>query len=183
MDLDERLEKISTQERAYTEGTVECIGDEWVFFDDLNEKAFQLNELETKFEIFSDGTWVHCTYIEHGIVQTPKASKYLQDGDIIRFYKELTITYQQLLEELPEGSFQGFIHTLNLLSFSLFDCIYCHNFLTFLTKRESKQGVNTMIFDNEEQVCTVQHHFSRNPYKDRFEFTLSDGTRSICGNV
>ena len=51
--------------------------------------------------------------------------------------------------------------------------MYCHNYLSFLPKEESREGVNILLFDNEEMICTLQHHFVRHTTsnKNMFRFT------------
>lgn len=43
-----------------------------------------------------------------------------------------------------------------------------------------KNGVNFLLFDNDEFFCAVQHHFSYgSKNNDRFEITLNTGKRMI----
>ncbi|WP_017754565.1 DUF2777 family protein [Calidifontibacillus oryziterrae] len=182
MNFQKRLEIIPLQERAFIEGTIEYIGNEWIFFDETNEEAFELEELGDEVEVYINDQWKKGTLIDNTIIYIKNDIHYLQNGDRIRYNKKLTYSFKTLIEELNDQSYLNFVKTLNELSYSLFDCIYCHNYLVFLQKRDKKEGMNVMIFDNEEQICVVQHYFFRKGHEltDRFEFSKSDGKRLIC---
>jgi hypothetical protein len=109
----------------------------------------------------------------------------LTNGEAVRCRRKLPLAFEKLLFELDDQSFYGFIQTLNDYSYSVFDCIFCHYFLDFLSRRNERKGTNTIIFDNGELICTVLHHFKRTggDYEDRFEFTMSDGSRIFCNQL
>ncbi|MEC1715723.1 DUF2777 family protein [Schinkia azotoformans] len=182
MNLHRKLAVIPFQERAFVEGTLEQIGDEWIFFDEINEEAFDLGELSVELEVFLKGMWMKGIIIDNSLLYIENDFHYFKDGDRIRYKKNLTHSFEKLIEELSEESYMSFVETLNSLSYSLYDCVFCNNFLDLLQMRQAKEGMNVIIFDNEEQICVVQHYFSRhsdNKIEDRFEFALSDGKRII----
>lgn len=182
MNLHKKLAVIPFQERAFIEGTIDCIGDDWVFFDEINEEAFELSHLNSELEILLNGNWVKGTLIEDTVLYIENDLHYLKNGDQIRFKKSLSYSFKQLIEELTKESYLNFVKTLNSLSYSLYDCVFCNNFLSFLQTRQQKEGMNVILFDNEEQICVVQHYFHRDEeiIQDRFEFAISDGKRVIC---
>ncbi|HHW39131.1 MAG TPA: DUF2777 family protein [Bacillales bacterium] len=183
MNLHRKLTVIPFQERAFVEGTLEQIGDEWIFIDESNEEAFELGELSVELEVFLRGTWAKGILIDNTLLYIENDLHYFKDGDRIRYIKKLTHSFKKLIEELSEESYMSFVKTLNSLSYSLYDCVFCNNFLDLLQMRQVKEGMNVIIFDNEEQICVVQHYFSRhcdNKIEDRFEFALSDGKRIIA---
>ena len=182
MNINDRLQFLEKQQRAYITGTVECIENQWIFFDEINEKAYQLIELEREVEIFYNNQWIKGILEREGILNTNNHVYYLHNGDEIRYKKPLIQPYKELLEDLSQETFDRFIQTLNQLSYSIYDCIYCHNFLSLIKMRKVKTGVNIMTFDNEDMICNVQHHFEHDVKKrfDRLEFTLSNGKRVIC---
>ena len=75
--------------------------------------------------------------------------------------KKLLLSYKEWLEELPDSVFTLLTESLQSLHYSLYDCMYCHNYLSFLPKEETCEGVNILLFDNEEMICSLQHHFVR----------------------
>ena len=88
------------------------------------------------------------------------------------------------MEEISDDAFNQFITTLNNLNYSIYDCIFCHNHLVFLENQKIKQGVNFITFDNGDEICAVQHHFTYyKKQRDRFEFTLSTGKRIVIENI
>lgn len=186
MSLHRKLAVIPFQERAFIEGTLEQIGDEWIFFDEINEEAFELGELTEELEVLLKGTWMKGVLIDKTLLYIDNDFHYFENGDRVRYKKNLTYSFKGLIEELSEESYLSFVNTLNSLSYSLYDCNFCNNFHDLLQMRQVKEGMNVMIFDNEEQICVVQHFFSRHYHKkvqDRFEFALSDGKRIISSYI
>lgn len=179
LDIERRLPLMNEQKRAYTQGTIEFINDEWIFFDDEDEEASLLGEMTegNNIEVFRYGDWI-CGHLQTGgIVDIGIGSFPLQHGDRVRFRKRLPYAYQQWLESLSDKTFFCFVQWLNEHGFSLYDCLYCYNGLLF----EKYAGVNFMIYDNTELVSNVQHYYERgNTCKDRFEITFNTGKRFVC---
>ncbi|KYD18067.1 DUF2777 domain-containing protein [Saccharococcus caldoxylosilyticus] len=178
MNIEQRLQCITEQQRAYIQGTVEFVNDEWVFFDEEEEEALLLEEMtEGKIELFRYGQWLHGYLRENGTVDTGIGILPLQTGDRVRFHKRFSYAYQQWLAALPDHTFFQFVQWLNKLGFSLYDCLYCYNGLLFA----KYTGVNFIIYDNTELISNVQHYYERgNTYKDHFEITFNNGERFIC---
>lgn len=181
MNKQQRIKLIEFQDRAFTEGTIECINNQWVFFDDETEEATLLDVwLHEEIELFRFNRWRKGILDKDAIVLYDQEKILLKDQDIIRIRKKLVFSLEQLLEEIHDDAFYQFITSLNNANFSIYDCIYCYNHLTFLNESKQKNGVNFIIFDNGDSICNVQHHFFY--YKDRsdrFEFTLSTGKRMV----
>ncbi|HHY72530.1 MAG TPA: DUF2777 family protein [Bacillus bacterium] len=188
MSLYRKLAAIPFQERAYVEGTIELIGNDWIFFDEVNEEASELQDLGLELEVLINGNWEKGTLIENMLLYLENDFHYLTNGDSIRFKKKLGHSFKQLIEELSEETYLNFVKALNSFGFSLYDCVYCNNFLSFLQTRELKDGMNVVLFDNGDQICVVQHYFYRgsdvtggvNDFQDRFEFAQNDGKRMVC---
>ncbi|MCA1030998.1 DUF2777 domain-containing protein [Bacillus timonensis] len=186
MNLQHRLNSLNEQKRSYTRGTVEYINDQWVFFDEENDEASLLEELsEFEMEVLTLNKWERGSYVGDGLIKLIDYLYKLDQGDNIRVRKGLQYSYRVLLESLPDEIFIQYTSTLNKLSFSLYDCIYCHNYSMFIENVEQNiHGVNTIIYDNNELICTVQHHFSRgNKSQDRFEYTIANGKRSVLTSL
>ncbi|WP_102347402.1 DUF2777 family protein [Bacillus sp. Marseille-P3661] len=183
--LHKKLTSIPEQERAYIEGTVEYIGDQWIFFDEINEEASELESLENKFQVYRNDSWKNGTLIDGTMVSLDNDFSYLVNGDKIRYRKRLSFSFQELLEELDENAFLNLVRTLNSMSYSLYDCIFCNNFLPLLHKRKEQTGMNVIVFENGDQICIVQHYFIRKngEYTDRFEFSQSNGNRVVCSYI
>lgn len=181
MNKQQRLKLYDLQKRAYTEGTVEQINDQWIFFDGETEEAVLMEDLvQQKVEIFRSGHWKRGRYIETGKIVIGKEALLLRDHDVVRVRKNLIYSLEKLMEAINDDAFFQFVTTLNSLDFSIYDCLYCYNQLSFLTDDSHKDGVNFMVFDNQTQICNVQHHFCYyEKLSDRFEFTLNTGKRLI----
>lgn len=176
-----RLKLYDTQLRAYIEGTVEQMNDQWIFFDVETEEASMLEEhLQQEIEIYRLNRWRKGILVDSGKIHIGKETILLRDHDLVRIRKHLIYSLERLLDGINDDAFFQFITTLNSLNFSIYDCLYCYNHLSFLTDDNKKDGVNFMVFDNQEEICNVQHHFCYfEKINDRFEFTLNTGKRLI----
>ncbi|WP_027408981.1 DUF2777 family protein [Anoxybacteroides tepidamans] len=181
MSFEQRMARIPEQKRAYIQGEIEYVNDEWVFFDEENEEAALLEEMaEGEIEIFRFGQWLVGHWQENGAILLEGSVVPLSNGDIVRFRKQLPFAYRCWLETLPEKTFFRFVEWLNGLGFSLYDCLYCYNGLLF----EKSTGVNFIIYDNTELIGNVQHYYERGATnKDRFEMTFHTGNRFICAQI
>ncbi|RSK29268.1 DUF2777 family protein [Bacillus sp. HMF5848] len=169
------------QPRAYTTGTVEFINDEWIFFDEETDEAFLLEDIaHVHIEVLKNG-WLKGELKEKGRVILAKSIYRLQNGDMVRIQKALLHSYDCWLEQLDDSTFYQFISSLNQLGYSMYDCIYCHNQLLYSQTPKTGRGVNFLIFDNEESICSMHHHynFNESPPIIRFEFTESHGHRML----
>ncbi|WP_059172984.1 DUF2777 domain-containing protein [Bacillus sp. FJAT-27445] len=181
MNRQQRDKIYETQARAFTEGSIENINEQWVFFEKETEEASLLEEyLLQEIEIFRLNRWRKGILVEAGKVSFGEESAFLRDLDRIRVRKHLIYSLERLLERIHHDAFFQFVTTLNSLGFSIYDCLYCYNHLNFLSDNSPKSGVNFMIFDNQEEICGVQHHFCYfEKESDRFEFTLNTGKRLV----
>lgn len=185
LDLQQRLGSITEQKRSFITGTTECINDQWIFFDAQTDEASMLEEMIGKeVEVFTLNKWEKGIFVEDGLIQMNGYFYKLDNGDCLRFRKKLTFAYREWLEGFTEDQFIRFTATLNKLSFSLYDCIHCHNQLMYQEENGEHEGVNFIMFDNTELLLSVHHHFSRGKLKkDRFEFTLANGKRAILSTL
>jgi hypothetical protein len=185
MSYQQRSKLMDYQIRAFTEGSVEFINNQWVFFDNETEEASLIDEyLHQEIEIFRVNRWRKGILVEDGKVCLPNENLFLHDQDLIRIRKHLIYSLETILTDMNDDAFFQFVTTLNSLQFSIYDCIYCYNHLSFLEKERGKNGVNFMIFDNEEYICNVQHHFTYlEKTSDRFEYTLNSGKRVVIEKI
>ncbi|MCH6265231.1 MULTISPECIES: DUF2777 domain-containing protein [Neobacillus] len=181
MNRQQRIHLYDIQERSYTEGTVEQINGQWIFFDEETEEASMLEEfLHQEIEIFRMNRWKKGILYEPGNIRIGNEVTMLRDHDTVRIRKHLIYSLERLLDGINDDAFFQFVTTLNSLEFSIYDCIYCYNHLSFLSDENRKDGVNFMVFDNQELICNVQHHFYYyEKVNDRFEFTINTGKRLI----
>jgi hypothetical protein len=185
MDRQPRSNLIEFQPRAFNAGTVEYINSQWVFFDEETDEAAMVDEfIHQEIEVLRHNKWRKGFLMENGCIQTGNDILHLQDQELIRIRKQLIYSFERLLDELNDEAFCQFLNTLNGFNFSIYDCIYCYNHLTFLENASGKAGVNFLIFDNEELISSVQHHFDYHlKHSDRFEITMSNGKRAIIEKI
>ena len=172
----QRKHILYNQPRAHTVGNVEYINNEWVFFDDENDEAFLLEDIaEDGFEILYNNNWLPARFYEQDVLQIANEQHHLQNGEMIRIRKKL-LSYNEWLEELPDSVFT--LLTESLQSLHYFYMIACIVIIIYLsTARGVTKGVNILLFDNEEMICTLQHHFVRHTTsnKNMFRFTKVNG--------
>ncbi|WP_026584982.1 DUF2777 domain-containing protein [Bacillus sp. J33] len=185
MNRQQRSKLIEYQSRAFTEGTVEFINDQWVFFDHETDEASLLDEfLHQELEVFRFKRWKKGILFEDGKIALADEVFHLKDQDSVRIRKHLVYSLERLLEEMNDDAFYQFITTLNSMQFSVYDCIYCYNQLAFFNDKDRKSGVNFIVFDNQDHICNVQHHFCYYEKRsDRFEFTLNSGKRMVIEKI
>jgi len=169
---------LKKQKRSHVKGLFQQLGEEFFLLTDDHE-YFSFDDLDSKeMEIYIRNRWKKGKWIGNGYAEINGDVYQLQEGENIRFKKHLTYCFEQALDELSDPSFLMFTNHLNQLSFSIYDFIYGHNQLLFHHK-----GASIYVFDNEEAICSVQHFFERSQvYRDRFEFTLSTGERSVVSS-
>lgn len=185
MNRHQRINLIEFQPRAFNSGTVEYINSQWVFFDEETDEAALVDEfIHQEVEVLRNNKWCRGFLLDNGCIQTGNEQLHLQDQELLRVRKQLVYALERLLDELNDEAFIQFINTLNSLNFSVHDCIYCYNHLTFLDHESGMSGVNFLIFDNEELICSVQHHFDyHEKHNDRFELTMSNGKRTVIERI
>jgi Protein of unknown function (DUF2777) len=181
MNPQQRMRFIEHQSRAFLMGTIEIINDQWVFFDEETDEAMMLDEyLHQEIEVFRHHKWFKGILVEDGHIQLFNETVFLMDQMNLRIRKKLIYSLELLLDELSDDTFIYFLQNLNALDFSIYDCIYCYNHLSFLPTEGKREGVNLLIFDNGEKICAVHHHFTYpQPSKERFEYTLNCGKRIV----
>ncbi|WP_433748838.1 DUF2777 domain-containing protein [Falsibacillus pallidus] len=176
-----RSQLLDRQTRAFTTGTVELINDQWIFFDEETDEASMLEYyIDQEIEVLRFNSWEKGQLLEEGQINLPYGIVALENSASIRIKKNLVFSLEMLLDDLNDDAFIQFITSLNTAHFSIYDCIYCHNHLSFLQKSGRREGVNFLMFDNMDGICAVQHHFRYNEKnQDRFEFTLNTGKRFV----
>lgn len=177
----ERYRILEKQDRAFFEGIVEKINDDWIVIDNETEEAFPLEDfLYKEIRMKHLNHWYSGILTDDFIVQYENKQYELQDQTYVKIRKSLSISYQAWLEELADDTFFQFIRKLNELNYSIYDIIFCHNHQSFLVTKE-KEGVNFFVFDNTVGVCSVHHHFHyrQDQKSDRFEYTLNTGNRIV----
>ncbi|MFX3622464.1 MAG: DUF2777 family protein [Ectobacillus sp.] len=173
-----RYHIMRNQPRAHTVGNVEYINEEWVFFDEESEEAFLLSEVaEDNFEIFYNNLWLPARFYENDMLKIENEIYAIQNGEKIRVRKKLQYVYEEWIKELSDPSFSTLTTALAELEYSLYDSIYCHNFLFFQVTKPPRQGVNFLIYDNGDIISSLHHHYIRgcSMTKDTFIFTRADG--------
>ncbi|TXC89645.1 DUF2777 family protein [Metabacillus litoralis] len=180
-----RTDLLLNQERSYLTGLIEVTNNQYVIYDDMSDELHLLEEIkEPHLEILSPIGWKSCKWLGLGKVKTEAGVFSISCGDTVRIQKSLPFALDEMLKELQDETFIKLLKHLNSKGFSPFDCIYSYNQLLFLDNQVHKKGVSFYQFDNEEEICAIQHHFKRGVHSsDRFEITTSLGKRSIISGL
>jgi hypothetical protein len=177
MSQKHRMKLFKEQPRAFLIGSVEKMNKEWIFFDEETDEAFLLEEIVSEeFEIELDEEWFPVHHQKGEFTVSHPTRKNLENGDTIRIHQKLLYSFELLLKSLSDESFFTLAHLLNSHSFSFYDCLYCHNFLAFQSEQNPAEGVNFLVFDNNEMVCSVYHLFRITPEEQNHRFELTEAT-------
>lgn len=140
-------------------------------FENETDDAYPLEDfIFREVQVESLNHWNTGILTDKFTIQYHHTQYILQNHDKIKIRKTLTISFQAWLESLDDDVFQ-FIHTLNRINFSIYDILYCYNHLSFQI-HEKKQGVNFLVFDNMEKLCSVHHHFDYKTNKNPIALNL-----------
>lgn len=118
MNHEARSKLFETQLRAYTEGTIEQINDQWIFFDGETEEAARMDDfLQQEIEVFRLNRWKKGILIEAGVMKIGKDQLLLRDQDPIRVRKQLIYSLERLLDSINEDAFFPICNNLKFLEF------------------------------------------------------------------
>ena len=99
------------QTRAFTEGTVENINFQWIFFDDETDEASSIDDyMQNEVEVYRAGRWREGVILEEGAIQLKSEMTFLKKNETIRIRKKLLYSFEKLLEDLTDDSFFQFVH-------------------------------------------------------------------------
>ncbi|MGL4819419.1 MAG: DUF2777 family protein [Bacilli bacterium] len=166
---------LQEQARNRSYGTIDCIGGEWVFFENTSDEAFMLESLiASSPEVYKHGHWLPIQQLEHSFFRSSAVDYMLMEGDELRIERPMLPNVERLLRQLSDETFYSFLQFINTYGFSIYDCIYCHHYGAFMSS-----GVNFLILDNTETIASVHHSFSPGDtgLDHTFELFASDGMR------
>ncbi|ASF54609.1 hypothetical protein WYY_14280 [Bacillus velezensis M27] len=120
-----------------------------------------------------DGRWQPAR-ICGGSAETGADTIPLLGGEEIRYEKAVKRPLLTLLDSLDDETFLLFLSHLHGFGLSVYDCVFSYNQALF-----SGEGVSFYHFSADDAQCALQHHRGSSGKHDRFEWTASDGRRSI----
>ena len=100
-----RTKLMKQQQRAFTEGTVENINFQWIFFDDETDEASSIDDyMRNEVEVYRTGHWRPGIILENGTIQLRQEMTYLKHNEQIRIRKNYSIhlkNYWKILRMIP----------------------------------------------------------------------------------
>ncbi|NPC92142.1 DUF2777 domain-containing protein [Bacillus sp. WMMC1349] len=176
----EREQRIYNEKRKWMYGTI--IIEEGICL--IENQAGDLLLIESLLSpgvyIQLEGEWLKTELIAPFAVTERFGQIQLTGGESIRYLKNVKQALSDFLSDLEDGQFYSLMDQLNSLGFSVFDCVYAYNGLSFSAHPEMTKGVSFYQFSNDVKQCALQHHYERaEKKKDRFEWTTSDGERIV----
>lgn len=118
MNRQQRMHLYDIQMRAYTEGSVEYINDQWIFFDEETEEASLLeNFLQQEIEIFRMNRWKTGILEDSGKIRVGNEIIMVRDHDKIRIRKHLIYSLEKLLEGINDDAFFSVCHNIKFFKF------------------------------------------------------------------
>ncbi|MCY8510686.1 DUF2777 domain-containing protein [Bacillus mojavensis] len=125
-----------------------------------------------------EGKWAQAGFQNKLVLTCCGEDISLSGGECIRYEKSVKRPLMALLDSLDDETFLAFLQHLHSFGLSVFDCVFSYNKEVFSDISE-EQGVSFYHFSNDTAQCALQHHYSKGAAGDRFEWTASDGKRSI----
>ncbi|WP_342689583.1 DUF2777 family protein [Bacillus pumilus] len=95
----------------------------------------------------------------------------VQGGEVIQYTASLAKGWLDLLMFVPENVFYEIIAQVEQLGFSVYDCVF--------SSFHSFQRVSFFQFSTDSQSLALQYHHDSAAGQIRFEWTTSDGYRSV----
>lgn len=176
----EREMRIYEEDRRWIYGTI--IMDEGICLIENEEGDICLFESLRSPGVYIDldGKWVKAELFDRFAATERGENIPLTGGEAIRYLKTVKQAFLDFLYDLDNGQFYSFLDQLNSLGFSVFDCVYAFNGLSFSANPATEKGASFYQFSNDVKQCALQHHYKRTgERKDRFEWTTSDGIRIV----
>lgn len=176
----EREMRIYEEDRRWIYGTI--IMDEGICLIENEEGDICLFESLRSPGVYIDldGKWVKAELFDRFAATERGENIPLTGGEAIRYLKTVKQAFLDFLYDLDDGQFYSFLDQLNSLGFSVFDCVYAFNGLSFSANPATEKGASFYQFSNDVKQCALQHHYERTgERKDRFEWTTSDGIRIV----
>ncbi|HHY20679.1 MAG TPA: DUF2777 family protein [Bacilli bacterium] len=156
-----------------------------------NQQLLPLEGCPFLFELEIDNEWVKGYYLEDGAFKTNDGkTKKLTIDDRIRMEKKQLNPYELLLKELEQPALDSLERSLQQFQIGHEHLLSCHNTLLSQLVNETKQqkfsGTNFILYERDNEVVSVQHHYERllkevenDLTYDRFELTSGSGKRYI----
>ena len=83
MRQQQRVKLMKQQTRAFTEGTVENINFQWIFFDDETDEASSIDDyMQNEVEVYRAGRWREGIILEDGAIQLRSEITFLKKNEI-----------------------------------------------------------------------------------------------------
>ena len=80
MRQQQRLKLMKQQTRAFTEGTVENINFQWIFFDDETDEASSIDDyMQNEVEVYRTGRWREGMILEEGCHSTSSRNYFFKE--------------------------------------------------------------------------------------------------------
>ncbi|MEC2059930.1 MULTISPECIES: DUF2777 domain-containing protein [Bacillus] len=173
-----RKQLIYTEERKWEYGTI-LIEDGICLIENGEGDILSADTLQHRqIWVHHKGKWEQAGFQDQLVLACGEENISLAGGERIRYEKSVKRPLMALLDSLDDETFLAFLQHLHSFGLSVFDCVFSYNKGVFSNTSE-EQGVSFYHFSNDTAQCAMQHHYSSEGTGDRFEWTASNGKRSI----
>lgn len=182
---------LETEQEKYNFYDVQIENEQYLLVDSANQQFLPLEGCPFLFELEVRDTWVKGHYLEAGMFKMNDGqSKKLVKNDRIRMEKKQLNPYELLLKELEQPALDSLEQSLQQFQINHEHVVSCHNTLLNQLVDETKQqkysGTNFILYERNNEIISVQHHYERllkevenDLTYDRFEVTSGSGKRYI----
>ncbi|WP_161477169.1 DUF2777 domain-containing protein [Bacillus subtilis] len=173
-----RKQLIYTGERKWEYGTI-LIEDGICLIENGEGDILLADSLQhSPIWVHHKGKWEQAGFQDKLVLACGAENISLSGGERIRYEKSVKRPLMALLDSLDDETFLAFLQHLHSFGLSVFDCVFSYNKGVF-SDTSAGQGVSFYHFSNDTAQCAMQHHYSSEGTGDRFEWTASNGKRSI----
>ncbi|MGE6675110.1 DUF2777 family protein [Bacillus pumilus] len=169
--MEKRMKQLERCSRRWCSGYLLIENGHCLIEDEEGEIMLPESLQSTMICLKENDTWTKGELLGSMILHESGQLVEVQGGEVIQYTASLAKGWLDLLMFVPENVFYEIIAQVEQLGFSVYDCVFS-SFHTF-------QRVSFFQFSTDTQSLALQCHHDSAAGQIRFEWTSSDGHRSV----
>ncbi|WP_342488274.1 DUF2777 family protein [Bacillus sp. FSL M8-0266] len=169
--MEKRMKQLERCSRRWRSGYLLIENGHCLIEDEEGEIMLPESLQSTMICLKENDTWTKGELLGSMILHESGQLVEVQGGEVIQYTASLAKGWLDLLMLVPENVFYEIIAQVEQLGFSVYDCVFS-SFYSF-------QRVSFFQFSTDTQSLALQCHHDSAAGQIRFEWTSSDGHRSV----
>ncbi|MBU8609100.1 DUF2777 family protein [Bacillus pumilus] len=169
--MEKRMKQLERCSRRWRSGYLLIENGHCLIEDEEGEIMLPESLQSTMICLKENDTWTKGELLGSMILHESGQLVEVQGGEVIQYTASLAKGWLDLLMFVPENVFYEIIAQVEQLGFSVYDCVFS-SFYSF-------QRVSFFQFSTDTQSLALQCHHDSAAGQIRFEWTSSDGHRSV----